>query len=284
MKSNKKSGSARKREMRQRRWEKEDKTIQGMHNNASALKEFLHAEGCRLPFYDWIDSYVAEFQRIAEQAKVDFPSLLGVHEVDDDLFYASNEEQWKTLGYDHLEQVFFELGEDCEDYGKRHKQKSNETTLEGSATAFVTTDGELRTTILIRQSLKSNFEHRELKYAVKIASLCHEIGHVKDFERGVNFDFENRTADAIEAEVFAHLSAFEQMAHASYRMSYVTLYDSLEGAIADPGYLGKVVNKVFERLPERNLKDWQGHLSDISSETLAKLRPSARDKLANLTF
>ena len=65
-------------------------------------------------------------------------------------------------------------------------------------------------------------------------------------------------------------------------MSYVTLTDSLAAYKDDPGYLGKVVHRVFERLPNRQLEDWNEHLSDITPEVLDKVKPSTRDKLMNL--
>ena len=98
-------------------------------------------KGCNLPFYDYLDSYSDEFRRIIETALIQHPSLLGVHEVADDLFYASYEEQWKELGYDHLEQVFFSFDDEYEDYLQRHTSK-NSATLEGCATAFLDGDSQ----------------------------------------------------------------------------------------------------------------------------------------------
>ena len=81
-----KINSQQKRARRQRQWEEEDKTIRDLRAKAPYIKMILRGRGCVLPFYDYLDSYPDEFQRIATAAKNEHPSLIGIHEVDDQHF------------------------------------------------------------------------------------------------------------------------------------------------------------------------------------------------------
>jgi len=241
---------------KQRQWEQEAESIKNFRVKAPYIKLIVRGRGCQLPFYDYLDSYADEFQRIADAARIEHPSLLGVHEVDDAIF-AENEKNWPKLGYSDLQQIFFQIEEDVPDYGTG----SLDANLCGSMSAFLDKDGTLRSVILIRQSVKCSLQHRELKYALKIASLLHEIGHVQDLEQGINFDVPARRLRVIEAEVVAHLFALEQMAQRSLTKSFQMLADGLRDAIPKGGYVSKVAESVLERLPSYQLVDWQAFLT-----------------------
>lgn len=264
----------------QRKWEQEDQQLRSIRKKERALKELFSVKGLNLPFYDLLDSYEAEFAKVCEEAKLNHPSLMGVHEVSDEIFYATYEAQWESLGYSHLEQIFFEFDKKYEDYVHQRTKKKG-ATLEGHAVAFLDAAGELNTVILMRASLKGAFQHKEFKYALKLAALCHEIGHVDDFEKRINFDIEGRKADIIEAEVYAHLAAFEQMARKSYRLSYNTLLASLSSSKDSRGYLGEVIRRVLERLPQHEVVDWNESLDNISAEEYNRLKPSTRQALSD---
>ena len=217
----------------------------------------------------FLDSYADEFQQIATAATKEHPSLIGIHEVDDRTF-ATAENDWSQLGCGDLQQVFFNIEGDLSDYGAA----SPDANLCGSMSAFLDSDQNLRSIILICQTVKGTFQHRELKYALKLASLLHEIGHVQDLEKGLHFDVPTRRFDVIEAEVFAHLFALEQMAQRNLRQSFNTLVDGLRDTIPKGGYGGEVAQKVLERLPAYQLIDWQPVLSQQPTpEELKKLGP-----------
>lgn len=254
---------------KQRQWQQEDKTIREFRAKAPYIKMILRGRGCVLPFYDYLDSYADEFQRIADEAKAEHPSLIGIHEVDDPTF-AENEKNWPKLGYGDLEQIFFTIEEAVPDYGAG----SLDANLCGSTSAFLDSDQNVRSVILIRQTVRGSIQHRELKYALKLASLLHEIGHVQDLERGLNFDPATRRLRVIEAEVFAHLYALEQMAKRNLLQSFNMLANGLRDAIPKGGYISDVAQKVLERLPMYELKDWQPLLQQPPTpDEIKKLGP-----------
>jgi len=246
-----KKAKEQKRARRQREWEEEDKTIKDLRAKAPYIKIIVRGRGCVLPFYDCLDSYSDEFHRIATAAKAEHPSLIGIHEVDDDTF-AEPEKHWSELGYGDLQQVFFHVGDNVPNYGAG----SLDANLCGAMTAFLTPNQDVRSVILIRQIVKG-IKHRELKYGLKIASLFHEIGHVQDLEQGRNFDVPGRRFQVIEAELFAHLYALEQMARRNLYQSFNMLAGGLRDAIPKGGYGGEVAKKVLERLPAYRLRDWE---------------------------
>ena len=65
-------------QQKQRQWEKENESVTNFRSQAPQLKPFLRSKGCDLPFYDFLDSYSDEFQRIVTEAKGNHPSLLDV--------------------------------------------------------------------------------------------------------------------------------------------------------------------------------------------------------------
>ena len=262
---------------KQRQWEHEDTTIKSFRAKAPYMKAILRGRGCVLPFYDYLDSYADEFHRIADAAKAEHPSLLGVHEVDDAVF-AENEKNWSKLGYGDLQQIFFDIEEEVPDYGTG----SLNANLRGSMSAFLDKDGNLRSVILIPQSVKASVQHRDLKYALKIAALLHEIGHVQDLEQGCNFDVPSKQLHVIEAEAVAHLFALEQLAKRHLLKSFQMLADGLRDAIPKGGYLSKVAERVVEQLPSYQIVDWQTFMTaPPTPEEARKLGPKGIEALKN---
>lgn len=244
------------REEKQRKWHREDESIKNFRAKAPHVKALLRDRGCNLPFYDYLDSYEDEFKRTVTAAMASHPSLLGVHEVDDDC-YADTEHDWSKFGYNDLTQILFSIGNDVVDYGA----KSLDANLSGSMSAFHDSNGNLRSVILMKQSIRTTCQHRDLKYAVKLAALNHEIGHVEDLERGINFNVSMSQVDIIEAEVFAHLYALNRLAKRSLVQSFNMLSDALRLAVSADGYLGEVATKVVNRLPVYDLTDWNSVLA-----------------------
>lgn len=239
-------------------WEGECQQIRDSQANAPQMKRLLRQKGCELPFYDFLDSYEDEFQRIADAAKTEHASLLGIHEVDDQT-YSSCETDWSKLGYTDLQQIFFDIKEVVPDYGR----KGTDENMCGFMSAFLDADRNVRSVILIRRTVKISQQHREFKYAFKIASLLHEIGHVHDLEHGVNFDVATNRLSLIEAEVFAHLYCLEHLARRNLLQSFQMVEGGLKDAIPKGGYLSEVAQKVLERMPSYQLTDWQQVLDQV---------------------
>lgn len=246
---------------KQKKWEKENESIKNFRAQAPQLKPFLRSNGCDLPFYDFLDSYADEFERIIVEAKGQYPTLVNVHEVDDGVYRKTD---WSDLGYVGYQQIIFSTDDALDDYGT-HNAKAN---LCGRTSAFTCPDQKLRTVVVIRRTV-TDFEHRELKYVTKIAALLHEIGHVHDIENAINFDVRAKTTNIFEAEAFAHLFALERLAERQLVQSYNLLANALRGAINDKGYLGEVARRVVQRMPEHKLIVWSDCLHKSKSQVTA---------------
>ena len=104
---------------------------------------------------------------------------------------------------------------------------------------------------------KADLQHPDFKYALKLASLLHELGHVTDLEKEINFDIANRKLDLVEAEVFAHVWSLNTMAENCYRQSYQMVYDALKNAHDGTNILRMVARAVIEQHPKCEILDWQ---------------------------
>jgi hypothetical protein len=257
---------------RDRQYRAENEDFEMYQRKAPHFKKLLRMRGYDLPFYDFLDSYADEFKNISVWARTNYLSLIKVAEVADHVF-ESPQDHWEELGCGGLTQLFFNHSDEFSDYG----QKSAEANLAGHTIAFHDRAKSLRTLVTIKQSVKSDLKHPDYKYVLKIASLCHEIGHVHDLENGLNFRFDETITDIIEAEVFAHLFALELMAKRNLIESYKLLYGGLVDAKDCGGYLGEVCQRVLSRLPEHSFTDWRGELSvEPTLDEWRALGPTAR--------
>jgi hypothetical protein len=90
---------------------------------------------------------------------------------------------------------------------------------------------------------------------MKLMTLIHELGHVQDMERSINFDHVAKRCDMIEAEVYAHLYSLERMARMNYSQCFDMLMDALKRAVGGDGYLSEVATLVLQRAPTYRLVD-----------------------------
>jgi hypothetical protein len=236
---------------RQQKWEQENQKIQACRARAAEAKAFLRSKGCDLRFYDYLDSYSDEFQRIVVEARNAYRSLLNVHELDDAAF---RDTDWSSLGYGDLKQIVFHTDDEIGDYAEFNPDAN----LSGYTCAFHDAARRLRTVILIRRTVRG-FEHKEFKYACKIPALLHELGHVHDIENGTNFDVQAKTVNLAEAEAFANLYALEKLAERHLVQSYRMLADALRAATTTEGHFAEVARRVISRLPNYKLALWSEH-------------------------
>lgn len=248
------------RQRNQRTWEKNRDSIELDVDNAPGIKAVLRENGCDLPFYEFLDSYADEFHRIVREAKSKYPTLIDVHEVDDSVY---DTPEWSAhLGYAALTKILFDIEERITDYGE-HEGVAN---ICGITSAFLDSQGGLRTVVMIRNCPKGGDRHREVRYALKVVALAHEIGHVHDIEHGTNFDVSARRSNIIEAEIFAHLHSFDVLAKRQMVHSYEMLHEALVKARTGQGYFGEVARGVIERLPKHPLVRWNDVMRSINLE------------------
>lgn len=257
-KKRKKAQREAQRRKQQAKYKEEVELLELWKKKAPYIKQILRARGHSFPFYDYLDSYSEVFHQVAERAVEDHPTLLGVHELDAN---QEGEGFWESLGYENLTQIFYKIDDSLTDYGKLAGK--GKATLDGGMTSFRDGEGDLRCIITIAKNPPSSVHTKELKYRLKLASLFHEIGHVIDLEAGINFNQEDVSMDVIEAEIYAHLHSFQQLASWNMQIAFDTMREGLRDAIPKGGYLAKVATLVLERLPEYGLVDWQPLFFDV---------------------
>lgn len=237
---------------KQRQWEAEKEQINNLRAKAPEIKTALRAKGCNLPFYEFLDSYEDEFNAIASASAARFPSLVGAFEVEDAEYSSKDFTSRGVLP--HWEHVIFNVEDPS---AVTYNDRDPDSNINGHTTAYLDPDGKLRTIVLVRRQVKCQFEHREHKYHFKLIALCHELGHVDDLEKGINFDAPNRKANIIEAEVYAHLFALAE----ANRRALFSVADTLETSLGNyreaADYRGEVSRRVLDRYRRPERKTWQ---------------------------
>lgn len=247
-------------------------TFEDLHRKGVYIKRLYRLRGIDLPFYDYYDSYFDEFRKVVAEAKEQFPSLLGVFEVEDSEYYGHDRSQFAAT----MQQILWHSDSEYVGYGTRQ----DESNINGYTNAFLSEDGQVKTLVVIRKKVPNSKPHRECKYVCKLVSLLHELGHVCDIERQGNFDHDARTCDVIEAEVFAHLHSLQRMADKNYYQCFSMLVDALKGSSTRSDYLGVVAKRTLELMPGHTLIDLNSvPLEPLTSTDLEVLGFAGREAL-----
>jgi hypothetical protein len=233
-------------------WAEEEAIIQAHRQNASHNKAAARAAGYALPFFDYLDSFTDEFNRVVQRAKREFsPYLFDVIETDGEMLVRSSWDEfripasWKPVVY----------------YAERPTESSTEpTTIYGVVHTFRTPENERRLLVLILKSIKTNVVYTELKYGLKIAFLLHELGHVRDIIDGRHFDPDNGVADPLNAEVSANCYALDQCRKNGYAMTFANFVTALRSDMT--GFRGEVARKTFETCDMTPPKSWEDYMPD----------------------
>jgi len=240
-----------------------------LRKNAPSIKRLLKHKGCEQKFYDYLDDYREEFKRIADKAREEHPSLLGVHEIDDADYYAEDRGGLlQKFGYAHLRQIFVK----AMDVDQEYLEISRRGTITGSTIALRDEAGNVRTLVFIRKSIGQQ-AHPQMKYAFKIVALLHEIGHVTDWEEGINL--REGEVKMIDAEVYAHEFALERLMEGDYRASLDTYLSGLEDLRKERGCQRTIAERLVQtplvqRCRECVKTNWSDHLdaSDLTAQEL----------------
>jgi hypothetical protein len=263
----------REREQKQKQYQRLKATLEDFHRKGPYYVQLLRRRGCTWPFFDYLQSYEEEFWKIAAEAKAHHASLVGVYEVDGPAdFENSNLERFGCS------QTWTHLVFDCDDPLAEGYGKTQAANVRACVSQFLTDEGELRTLIRIQKAVKG-FPHSEPRYAVKIAALLHEIGHVEDLEKGINFDIANRTFNIIDGEVFANLFAIRECLRRYYRIPLENWLDALKKAALGCDYLGEVARRTLLAHDGTVVPNWQDLLGGATKEDYLALGFAGRSAL-----
>jgi hypothetical protein len=94
---------------------------------------------------------------------------------------------------------------------------------------------------------------------MKLPILLHELGHVKDHENQINFDGSRKTADVVEAEVYANLFALDECFRRGYFESGEMWFASLMRYKDDTDYRGECVRRLLTRFHKPAYRSWQSY-------------------------
>jgi hypothetical protein len=249
----------RRRLKRQAKHRSERRSVEQLRQHASRLKPILRDLGADLPFYDLLDSYETVFTDLVDEGKQRYRSLAGIHEVDGRTF---EETDWSLFGLEPANHVQFTFDEQFAGYGSKGADTAN---VRGAASFFRQADGGFRSIILIPHSPRTEIQHRDLRYVLKIAALTHELGHIDDAESRLHIDPLAGRFDLIEAEAYANCYALDLMANRALRQSYTMLHDAIADKVDDSGYEGEIARRVMHEHGTRDIPDWQEHLEEAIS-------------------
>ncbi len=273
----KKNQKSRNKDRLQKQWKAEQAQILSFRRKAPYMKTILRSRGCQLSFFDFLDSYEAEFAKLVDEYLASRPTLVGIHEADDK---ESESTDWERFGgAADWQQVFYNCDDDAtKTYGREDKRAN----VKGSTVTLRDTNGGIHTMVRICRNMKCAFRHKEWKYGLKIPALLHEIGHVIDVEEQINFDRERETCRIIDAEVFANRYALDQCVQRGYRQSLVIWLDSWRAYVEAKDYRGEVARRTLDGAPsEADILDWKTLLSqDITEDELKTIGERGRRALS----
>lgn len=146
--------------------------------------------------------YGEYLRRIAEEAKRDFQSLCVVRTFDpskisDVDFLARHFPEWKLVGFETTTE-----GAIRETIGDG-----------GSMVVMEDKRGERHAVILLR--MRRDAHEQSWIDFINVAFLFHELGHVDDFEKGINFKVGHRDTEG--SELYAHTFACRQLRERGFR-------------------------------------------------------------------
>lgn len=273
-KQKKRKNAERKKNQERERQKRKEHDFAEFRKTGTTLKPYLRRVGCDIPFYDYLDSYTTEFDRIQQDAIESLHSLVAVHEVPQKTLDTTD---WKELGYGKLEQVFFSIPDRCADY----VQSDAQANLCGSATFFRNQSGEMRSVVLVQNRTRGSKDISEVQYAAKLAVLVHEIGHVIDAESSINFKLGDETMDVVAAEVFAHVYALNDLSTRGIRASYNMLYEAIDRLSVRDGYVGEIGRGVMEQHERKQMLNWRDYTEDAADLIAQERGVTARTALPN---
>lgn len=244
------------------RYEHEKQKLVGLRKDAKQWKAALRTVGCDLPFYDVLDSYEAEFNRLVEAARREFKTLREVRVIDRPSFVRLDV---ADLGYPEDRLIHVAATASEPDY---REDKPGKVT--GGITFFVREpDADFSSVIILPSCPIAGPRTPEIRYAALIGIFLHEVGHVADAERGGFLDPRIPKFDVVEGEAYANCFALERLADRCLGTSYEFLFDTIIlGPINDEGFPGKVSRRVCELHPRREIPSWQSYLEAAKPEFL----------------
>ena len=237
-------------------------------------------------FIEGFDSYAEEYKKYTTHINREHPSLLKIIECDDRVFYdLSSDEQLRYFHLDHFKRVIFDLVDDI-DFSTDDRTSPSGTVNELNPrregfsvtghTTIVEYQGRKRSLVLMRRNTGRNagkmegdaVDPRDVVAGTKMAALIHEIGHVDDFEKSINY--RESQLCLVDAEAYAHHFACKTMIERNYLLVLGFYLEGLQAmANSQSMYIQQAATRVLEssecgayQETLANYRDRLAHLDD----------------------
>ena len=215
-----------------------------------ALKPHFRRVGCDLPFYDEIDSYEAEFQYTVKAAQEQFPSLLGVHEVEP---HEIDDIEWLKRFFPQYRIASFDLADEFDGY--------SEATSQGNTSNLIDDQDQVFSVVRILRIPHTIHVHPEHYYGIKLGTLHHELGHVHDVVNGIQTFPLKRIFPLVAGEVYANVYSLERLAERYCLITYDRVYRIMqEWTERKEPFEREIAQLVIEQHPKRRLMNWRDYL------------------------
>lgn len=202
-------------------------------------------------------SYERRYHDLVRDAIAEHPELIGIYECPDDVFYDDDRTlALKHAGLDGWERVLFTPTDDLDFSadpttsagGIINDNRRRPDGDSASGCTMMVTDGTVRRlAIIMRETVRGDGEQiSDTTYAFKLAALLHELGHVTDFERQINYEATTGRLDLVGAEVFAHRYACDELLRRNCRLLLKHFLGGLERAArGDPSEYARIAARAL---------------------------------------
>lgn len=148
------------------------------------------------------------------RAKVEYPSILGIHECMPHVYRQPPDQLFRCFRYENYKQRFWDI--DKEDYIEHAQSKGN-----FAGHVSILSDGQQDQPVIFIMR-PTELRNRDHAHGLMMAVLFHELGHVDDITRGLHIAVDV-TVDITAAEEYAHRFACERIIRQTeYLDTYMT--------------------------------------------------------------
>lgn len=152
-----------------------------------------------------------------------------IHFVFDEIYVKDEKEKLSYVGLESYEPIYFSNKGLQYPPGMGLQSSSN---MRG-ATICIRNDSKIRQVIFLpKEVIKGTYLHAEYqdekKSLLQLCALLHELGHVEDMQKSINFSFADKpTIQLLEAEAYAHTYTLNYLNRAGATIARNMLADAL---------------------------------------------------------
>lgn len=152
-----------------------------------------------------------------------------IHFISDEVFLKAEKEKLAAVGLESYETIYFSAK------GSNYPEKKQPQSLPNmwGATICIRNDLDIKQVIFLQKETRKEINslpdyQDDWKSMVQLCALFHELGHVEDMQKNINFSFTGEpTVKIIEAEAYAHTYALNNLNRAGATIARNTLAAAL---------------------------------------------------------